>query len=160
MAAGTNNQTALSLLLGREKRSADLLRRPKPDCMHARLGIVQETRKLRLTKHCRVEAIGPRNQDRWCQNDQQEMSCQEVGTPQRHFDDFDDKLSSRLRYSGVAETPTVPFPCPPGAIGFVMLIFPCEEDCDQDLLDGPLNGDDGDYAKYGMGGIPKFQEPL
>ena len=88
------------------------------------------------------------------------MSKKEVRTPERHFDDLDDIFTGRLRERGATQTTTVPFTGPPSTIGFIVFVFTSEEDTDEDLLDGTLDGNDGDNSENGMGGIPKFQEPL
>ena len=62
--------------------------------------------------------------------------------------------------SGVSKAPTVPLTSPPSSVGLVVLELPGQEDRDKDLLDGPLDCNDGDDTKDGVGGIPKFQEPL
>lgn len=41
-----------------------------------------------------------------------------------------------------------------------MLEFTGKEDGYQDLLDGPLNGNDRDHTQNRMGRIPEFKEPL
>lgn len=40
-----------------------------------------------------------------------------------------------------------------------MLEFSRQEDCDEDLEDGSLNGDHGDHGHDGMGSVPEFQIP-
>ena len=41
-----------------------------------------------------------------------------------------------------------------------MLELTGEEDGDEDLLDGTLDGDDGDDSENGVRRIPKLEEPL
>jgi len=60
----------------------------------------------------------------------------------------------------VSEAPSVPLTSPPSPVCLVVLELAGQEDCNKDLLDGPLDCNDGDDTKDGMGSIPKFQEPL
>ena len=58
------------------------------------------------------------------------------------------------------EAPAVPLTSPPSPVSLVVLEFAGQEDRNKDLLNGPLDCNDGDDAKDGMGSIPKFKEPL
>ena len=49
------------------------------------------------------------------------MSNEEVGAPERKFDDLDDVLSSGLGHDMRAKATAVPPTRPPSAIGLVML---------------------------------------
>ena len=60
----------------------------------------------------------------------------------------------------MSEAPAIPLTSPPSPVGFVVLELAGQEDRNKDLLDGPLDCDDGDDTEDGMGGVPKFQEPL
>lgn len=54
----------------------------------------------------------------------------------------------------------MPLAGPPCAIRLVGLVLASEEHCDEDLLDGTLDGDDGDNTKHGVRRIPELEEPL
>ena len=60
----------------------------------------------------------------------------------------------------MSEAPTVPLASPPGPVGLVVLELAGQEDRNKNLLNGPLDCNDGDDTKDGMGCIPEFQEPL
>ena len=60
----------------------------------------------------------------------------------------------------MSKTTAIPLASPPGPVGFIVLELAGQEDCNKNLLDGPLDCDDGDDAEDGMGSIPEFQEPL
>lgn len=107
-----------------------------------------------------MHPVGERDQNRRSQDDQEEMCDYEVGTPQRHFHDFHNELSSRLGDGRVSEAPSVPFTCPPGTIGLIVLVFSGKENGDQNLVDRTLDGDDSNQTQDGVGGIPKLEEPL
>ena len=60
----------------------------------------------------------------------------------------------------MSEAPTIPLTSPPCPVGLVVLELTGQEDRYKDLLNGPLDCNDGDDTEDGMGGIPEFQEPL
>jgi len=59
-----NDPPPLALLLDGEERSTYLFRGPQPE------------------EYCRMQGIDERYEGRWGQNDQQNMSQQEIGAPQ------------------------------------------------------------------------------
>ena len=107
-----------------------------------------------------MDAVEPRDKQGNSQDDQQDVSQQEVRTPKRHLDDLDNKFASGLGNRGVSKTAAVPLTSPPSPVGFIMLELAGQKDRDKDLLDGPLDRDDGDDTEDGMGSIPELQEPL
>lgn len=88
------------------------------------------------------------------------MSEKEVGSPERHLDDFHNKFTSGLRHRRCTQPSSIPFPCPPCAVGFVVLVLSSQEYGNQDFLKSPLNCDDGDDAQDCVGCVPKLKEPL
>ena len=56
----------------------------------------------------------------------------------------------------MSEASTVPLTSPPGPVGLVVLELASQEDRNKDLLNGPLDCNDGDDTKNGVGSIPKF----
>lgn len=51
------------------------------------------------TEHCRMNGVEVGNQDRNSHDNQEYVAEDEVGTPERHFNDLDNELSSWLRHS-------------------------------------------------------------
>lgn len=88
------------------------------------------------------------------------MAEQEVVRPERHLHNLDDELASRLGHRGRAETAAVPLTSPPCAVRLVVLELTSEEDGDQELLNGALNGHDGDDTQDRMRDVPELEEPL
>ena len=113
-----------------------------------------------LTHHHRVQLVHEGDEHRRRHDDQEKVRKQEVRRPERHLHDLDEEFTSRLRERGRAEPTPVPFAGPPSAVSLFVLQLTRKEDRNEDLLDGTLNGDDGDDTKYRMGGIPELQEPL
>lgn len=107
-----------------------------------------------------MEPISKRYQNGRRQNNQENMPEEEIRTPERHFDNLDNEFTGRLRHCRRSQASSVPFTRPPGAVRLVVLVLTSKEDCDQELLDGPLNRNDGDDTQYCVGSIPQFQEPL
>lgn len=88
------------------------------------------------------------------------MADEEVGAPEGEFDDLDDKLTRGLRQSMCAEAAAVPLARPPRPVRLVVLEFAREEHRDKELVDGALNGHDGDESQHGVRRVPKLEEPL
>ena len=88
------------------------------------------------------------------------MAQEEIGRPEREFDNFDDVFSSRLRERMRAETTSVPFSSPPRPVRLIMFELAREETRDEDLVNRALNEDNSDHSKDCMRGIPEFEEPL
>ena len=107
-----------------------------------------------------MQFVNERNENGDRQDHQEDVTKQEIRAPQRHLDDFHDKLTSRLGHGRVTKATAVPFTRPPCTVCFVVLEFTRKEDCNKDLLDSALNGNDSDDAKHCMGCIPKLKEPL
>lgn len=97
-----------------------------------------------------MELVNERDERRWRQNDHEEMSEEEIGAPQRHFDNLDNVFTSGLRHGGVTKPTSIPLARPPSAIRLVMLELTGEEDGNQELLNGALDGDNGDDTQDGM----------
>jgi hypothetical protein len=106
------------------------------------------------TEHGRMYPVEVRNEQRRCQDNEKNMSEQEVRTPQRHFDDLHDVLASRLRQGRVTKTATVPLAGPPGPIGLVVLVLTRQEDGDDNLLNGALNGNNADNPENSVRCVP------
>ena len=88
------------------------------------------------------------------------MTSDKVGRIQAHLDRLDDKLSRRLTERVAAQTAVEPYTRPPRPIRLVVLEFTRQEYGNKDLEDTALDGDDGDEAEDGVGGVPAFEEPL
>jgi len=122
----------LLLLLQRVQWCTDLFRRAEPE------------------KHGRVQPVGVRDQDGRREHEQQNVSQQDITTPETHLDDLDDEFTSGLRHDMVAETTAGPFTSPPGQVGLVVLELSGEEHGNENLVDGALDGDDGDQSEDGV----------
>ena len=72
------------------------------------------------------------------------MAEQNIGAPQRQFDDLHNKLASRLRHRVRAEAAAVPLARPPCPVGLVVLELTRQEDRDEDLVDRARDEDDDD----------------
>ena len=107
-----------------------------------------------------MQAVDVGYKDGWGKQKEQEVACEEIGTPERQLDDFDDELASRLRHGVVAESSSVPLSCPPCPVGLVVLELAGEEDRDEDLVYCPLDEDGTDKTEHCMRDVPQFQEPL
>lgn len=118
------------------------------------------TERHGLTEHSRMQPVEERDHGGWCQDDQEKVTEQEIRGPKRHLHNLHNELASGLRHRGGAKAATVPFTGPPCPIGLIVLEFTGKEDSYQDLLDGPLNGNDRDHTQNRMGRIPEFEEPL
>jgi len=160
MTRATYNPLTLPLLLERVKRSADLLRRPQPDCRTAISIPSSGKESRRLTENGGVESIEVGNQDRRGEHEQQEMPEEQITTPQRELDNLDHELSRGLRHDVRAQPTSVPSSSPPCLVGLVVLELARQEHSNEDLVDGPLDGDDGDEAQDGMRCIPTLEIPL
>ncbi len=135
------NRSSLLPLTEREDRCVDLLRGSQPE------------------ERRRVQPVKVRNEAGQRQTEQQDVCSEEIGREQRHLDDLDNKLTSRLAEGVTTKTTTVPASRPPSAVGLVMLELTREYQSDQDLEDGALDGNDGDNAKHGVRGVPELEEP-
>ena len=107
-----------------------------------------------------MQLVDEWNEHRRCHDHQEKVSEQEVRCPERHLHNLDDEFTSRLGERGRAEAAAVPLAGPPRAIRLLVLELTGEEDGDEDLLDGALDGDDGDDSENGVRRIPKLEEPL
>jgi len=106
-----------------------------------------------------VDAVEPRDKQGDSQDDQQDVSQQEVRTPKRHLDDLDDIFTGRLGNRGGSKAAAVPLTSPPSPVGFIVLELTGQEDRNKNLLNGSLDCDDGDDTEDGVGSIPELQEP-
>lgn len=88
------------------------------------------------------------------------MAQDHVTSPQLHLNNLDQILSSRLRHGIGAKSATTPLARPPGLIRLVVLELSGEADGDEELLDQPLDRDDGNQTNHCVRGIPKLEEPL
>ena len=66
---------------------------------------------------------------------------------QTHLDDLDQELSSGLAESVTSKTAAVPAASPPSAVRLVVLDITRQEDRDDDLVDGALDGNNGDETQ-------------
>jgi hypothetical protein len=107
-----------------------------------------------------MQAIEVRDEDTRRQEDEENVSHEEVGAPKRHLHDFDDEFTGRLRKGRATEAASVPAARPPSTVGLVMLVLTGEDDGDENLLDRPLDGDDADDTQNRMRRVPQFKEPL
>jgi hypothetical protein len=107
-----------------------------------------------------MEAIKVGNQNRRSENEQHHMSKYKIRAPQGQFDNFDDELSRGLRHHMRAQAAVSPSTCPPCSVGFIMLEFTGKEDRNQDLVNSPLDRDDGNKTKNNTRRVPFFQVPL
>ena len=89
-----------------------------------------------------MELVNERDERWWRHNNHENMSKEEVGAPQRHLDNLDNVFTSRLRHGGVTKSTSVPLARPPSAIRLVVFELTGEEDGNQELLYGTLNGND------------------
>jgi hypothetical protein len=113
-----------------------------------------------LTKHSRMQPVEERDQGGRCQNDQENVTEQEIRGPKRHLHNLHNKLACGLRHRGNAKATTIPFPSPPCPVGLIMLKFTGQEDGYQDLLDSSLNGNYCDDTQDRVGRVPELEEPL
>ena len=67
-----------------------------------------------------MQAVDVRHQDWRSQEEQENVTHEEVRAPERKFDDLHDKLSSRLRHSMGTESTSIPLASPPSTIGFIV----------------------------------------
>jgi len=88
------------------------------------------------------------------------MSEKKIRTPKRELDDLDDKLPSGLRHDMRTQPTFVPASRPPRTIHFIVFELSRKEHCDQNLVNGALNGEHTDKTENGMRCVPKLQEPL
>ena len=107
-----------------------------------------------------MEAVHKWYQDGWGKDEEKDVTCEEVGAPQRQLDDLDDVLARRLRHCVVAQAAAVPLAGPPRAVRLVVLELTGQEDGDEDLVNSALDVDDGDETENGMRDVPQLQEPL
>lgn len=118
------------------------------------------TNMFELTHHHRMQLVNEWDESGRHQHDQQKMGEQEIRTPEGHLHNLDDIFTSRLGECGAAQASAVPFTRPPCTICFIMLVLTSKEYTDEDLLDGTLDGNDGDDSENGVRSVPKLQEPL
>jgi hypothetical protein len=121
---------------------------------------IKRAQRAKLTKASCVDLVRKRNNGRQGQEEQQEVTEQEITAPEREFDNLDNILASRLGHGVVTETTSIPLTSPPCAVRLVMLELARDKDGDQDLLDRTLNGDDRDQTKDRMSRVPSLEEPL
>jgi len=107
-----------------------------------------------------MQPVGEGDQGGWCQNDQENVTKQEIRGPQRHFHDFHNELASWLRHCRRAKATSIPFTSPPCAIRLVVLELAGQEYGYEELLNGPLDGNDRNDSQNSMRYIPKLEEPL
>lgn len=107
-----------------------------------------------------MEFVDEWNEHRRRHDYQEKVRKQEVGCPEGHLDDLDHELAGGLRERRRPKTPTVPLSGPPSPVRLFVLQLARQEHGDKDLLNGTLNGNDGDDTKHRMRRIPKLEEPL
>ena len=107
-----------------------------------------------------MQAVDVRHQDWRSQEEQENVTHEEVRAPERKLDDLHDELACRLRHRMRPETTAVPLARPPRAVRLVVLELAREEDRDEDLVDRALDEDDRDEAEDGVRNVPELQEPL
>ena len=83
-------------------------------------GLYVTERKNPLTKQSGMETIKVRDKDRGRQHEQEHMPKKKIRTPQRQFDNLDDKLPSGLRHDMRTQPTSVPSSRPPRTIRFIM----------------------------------------
>ena len=95
-----------------------------------------------------MNAIDVRYQQRWGEHEQQKVAEQNIGAPQRQFDDLHNKLASRLRHCMRAKSTAIPTTRPPRAVRLVMLEFTRQEHGDQELVNRTLDMNDRDETQH------------
>ena len=119
-----------------------------------------QQREQELTQHRRVQPVHERNEHRHGHHDEQKVREQEVGPPERHLHDLHHKRARGLRERGRAEAAAVPLARPPRAVCLLVLKLAREEHGDENLLDGTLDGDDGNDTEHSVRRVPELEEPL
>ena len=95
-----------------------------------------------------------------CEHEKKEVAKKEITAPERQFNNLHDEFSRGLRHHMGAQTATIPTTGPPSHVALVMLEFSRKEDRDENLVDGPLNGNHSDKSENCMGSVPSLEEPL
>ena len=107
-----------------------------------------------------MEAVHKWYQDGWGKDEEKDVTCEEVGAPQRQLDDLDDVFARRLRHGVVAQAAAVPLAGPPRAVRLVVLELAGQEDGDENLVHRALYVDDANQAEHRVRDVPELQEPL
>ena len=106
--------------------------------------MINTSKETRRTEHHGVQAVEVRDEDGGSKHEQQDMAEDEIRAPKRQLDDLDDEFTRRLRHGVRAKATAIPATSPPSPVRLVVLELTTEEDGNEDLVDGALNGDDGD----------------
>lgn len=97
-----------------------------------------------------MQRVGIRDQNWWSQDNEKDVSKQEIRSPQRHLDNLDDKLASGLGHGGIAKPTAIPFTCPPCTIGLIVFEFTSQKHSNENFLDGALDCDNGNDTQDSM----------
>ena len=122
--------------------------------------LTQPIPRGRLTEHHRVQTVDVGYEDGWREEEEEDVSDEEVRAPQRQLDDLHDELARRLRHRGRAQAAAVPLARPPRPVRLIVLELTREEDGDEDLVDRALYEDDRDETEHGVCDVPQLEEPL
>lgn len=95
-----------------------------------------------------MQLVEERDQGRWRQNDQENVTKQKIRGPQGHFHDLHNELAGWLGHGRPSEATTIPFTSPPRLVGLVVLELAGQKDSNEDLLNGPLDGNDRDDTQH------------
>lgn len=136
-----DNLPSLTPLPEGVNRRSDLLRRRQPE------------------QHCCVYSVKVGDNSWDCQEQEENVTSNKVGSVKTHLDRLDDEFTSGLRERVRAETTVEPNTSPPRSVGLVVLKLSGQEDGDEDLEDTPLNRHDRDDTEHSVRGIPKLEEP-
>ena len=91
-----------------------------------------------------MNGVEIRNQDRDGHDNQEDVSKDEIRTPEGHLNDLDDELASWLGHGCTTKASSGPFTSPPCSVGFIVLELSSEEGGNDDLVNCALNGNDTD----------------
>ena len=97
-----------------------------------------------------MKLIDEGNQNWGRHNEQQQVTQDEVRTPEGHFHDLHDELSGRLGDGIVSKATAVPFTSPPSSVCFIVFEFTRQEDRNEDLRQGTLNSNNGNNSQDGV----------
>jgi hypothetical protein len=136
-----DDSAAVLLLLHREDRRADLARRTEPE------------------EGGGVKGVEAGNEGGDGEDEEEEVTGEEVGSEERELDNFADHLTTGLSPGGSAHAATVPLARPPSAVDLVVLVLARDEDRDENLEDRALDGDRRDNTEHGVADLPPFEDP-
>lgn len=93
-----DNSSSQRSLTSRKDRTSNLFRRSKPAGGTKRVSrVLEQETAVHLQQHGTVQNIDTGNETRQSEEEEEEMSNEEIGREERHFHNLDHVLSRRLR---------------------------------------------------------------